>query len=175
MGELQQDQSINNPAISFARKMVSSSGFKLLFSDGMKLVEETASYLDGEGRAHANELSRMGALAYASESMRLTTRLMQMTSWLLLQRAVNEGELTQEEAVVEHRKVRMKPQDNLRGDDMIALLPEALQELIARSLNMQNRILKLDAVLMGEEEQDVPVINLVAARFSALEAAMNLR
>ena len=175
MGELQQDQSNTNPAISFAQKMVSSSGFKTLFRDGMKLVEETASYLDGDGRTHANALSRMGALAYASESMRLTTRLMQMTSWLLLQRAVNEGELTQEEAVVEHRKVRMKPQDNVNGDEMISLLPEALQELIARSLNMQNRVLKLDAVLMGEDEQDEPVVNLVAARFSALEAAINLR
>jgi regulator of CtrA degradation len=175
MGELQQNETAANSAISFARKMVSSSGFKVLFSDGMKLVEETASYLDGEGRTHANALSRMGALAYASESMRLTTRLMQMTSWLLLQRAVNEGELTQEEAIIEHGKVRMKPQDTVRGDEMLSLLPDALQELIARSLNMQNRIMKLDAVLMGEEEQDVPIINLVAARFSALEAAMNLR
>jgi regulator of CtrA degradation len=175
MGELQQNETTANSAISFARKMVSSSGFKVLFSDGMKLVEETASYLDGEGRAHANALSRMGALAYASESMRLTTRLMQMTSWLLLQRAVNEGELTQEEAVVEHRKVRLKPQDSVRSDEMISLLPDTLQDLLNRSLNMQNRILKLDAVLMGEEEQDVPVINLVAARFSALEAAINLR
>ena len=36
----------------------------------------------------------MTALSYASESMRLTTRLMQLASWLLLQRAVAEGELS---------------------------------------------------------------------------------
>ena len=38
-------------------------------------------------------LSRNAALAYASESMRLTTRLMQVASWLLVQRAVREGDM----------------------------------------------------------------------------------
>ena len=33
--------------------------------------------------------------------MRLTTRLMQLASWLLLQRAVNEGEITAENARTE--------------------------------------------------------------------------
>jgi regulator of CtrA degradation len=94
-------------AISFAEKMVASDGFKALFGEGMALVEGTASYLDGEGRKESRDLSRSAALAYASESMRLTTRLMQITSWLLLQRAVNEGELTRREAETEHRKVKL--------------------------------------------------------------------
>ncbi len=173
MVEYNKKETSVDPAISFARKMVSSNGFKVLFQDGMKLVEETAGYLDGEGRAHAHELSRMAALAYASETMRLTTRLMQMTSWLLLQRAVNEGEITQEDAITEHRKVRMSPQDVVRSDETILLLPVPLQELITRSLTMQNRIMKLDSVLMGEEEPQAAVENLIAARFSALQNAIN--
>jgi regulator of CtrA degradation len=176
MGELQKSrETIHNPAISFARKMVSSNGFKLLFREGMGLVEETAAYLDGDGRKEARDLSRMAALAYASESMRLTTRLMQMTSWLLLQRAVNEGELSQEEAATEHRKVKLKAQDSVRSEEMITLLPAPLQDLIARSINMQNRIMKLDAVLTGKEEFVPQVENTVAARFGALQAAINLR
>ena len=59
----------------------------------MELVEETASYLDGEGRQESKLLSRNAALAYAAESMRLTTRLMQVASWLLVQRAVREGDM----------------------------------------------------------------------------------
>ncbi len=175
MRELQQVEENRNPAISFARKMVLSSGFKVLFREGMLLVEETAAYLDGDGRKEARDLSRMGALAYASESMRLTTRLMQMTSWLLLQRAVNEGELTQDEAASEHRKVKLKAQDAVRSEEMILLLPVPLQDLIARSLNMQNRIMKLDAVLTGDEEFEPVSQNPVAARFDALQAAINKR
>ena len=60
----------------------------------MDLVGAAAAYLDGAGREQAQALPRPAALAYAVESMRLTTRLMQIASWLLLQRAVNEGELT---------------------------------------------------------------------------------
>ena len=59
--------------------------FERTFQEGMDLVEETAAYLDGGGRQESKLLSRNGALAYASESMRLTTRLMQVASWLLVQ------------------------------------------------------------------------------------------
>ena len=41
---------------------------------------------------------RSASLRYATESMRLTTRLMQLASWLLLQRAVNDGEMSAEQA-----------------------------------------------------------------------------
>ena len=67
--------------------------FERTFQEGMELVEETAAYLDGEGRQESKLLSRNAALAYAAESMRLTTRLMQVASWLLVQRAVREGDM----------------------------------------------------------------------------------
>src|SRR3954469_10688530 len=67
--------------------------FQRTFQEGMDLVEETASYLDGSGRQASKLLSRNAALAYAAESMRLTTRLMQVASWLLVQRAVREGDM----------------------------------------------------------------------------------
>ena len=80
--------------IHFGRTFVQSDAFQALFQEGMELVEETAAYLDGPGREESRASARQGALAYASESMRLTTRLMQIASWLLVQRAVAEGEIT---------------------------------------------------------------------------------
>lgn len=65
--------------------------FDRTFQEGMELVEETAAYLDGDGRRESKLLSRSTALLYAGESMKLTTRLMQIASWLLVQRAVREG------------------------------------------------------------------------------------
>jgi len=92
--------------VSLSERLVSSSAFKTLFREGMALVETTAAYLDGPGRAESRTLDRAAALAYATESMRLTTRLMQLASWLLLQRAVNEGEMTQEQARTEKNRVK---------------------------------------------------------------------
>ena len=39
--------------------------------------------------------------------MRLTTRLMQIASWLLVQRAVAEGEITADQAQAEKNRVRL--------------------------------------------------------------------
>ena len=80
--------------IKLAERRVFSQSFKPLYNEGMSLVEQAAEYLDGQGRAEAKKLSRLAATLYAAESMRLTTRLMQVASWLLLQRAANSGEMT---------------------------------------------------------------------------------
>ena len=70
-----------------------SALFERTFDEGMALVEETARYLDGKGREESRGLPRKTAMLYAGESMRVTTRLMQAASWLLVQRAVHEGEM----------------------------------------------------------------------------------
>src|SRR5882762_6950111 len=92
--------------VSFGERLASSQIFSDLFKEGMALVEETASYLDGAGRQESKKLDRSAALAYATESMRLTTRLMQLASWLLLHRAVKEGEMSLAQANKEKSKVK---------------------------------------------------------------------
>jgi regulator of CtrA degradation len=146
-------------AVSFAEKLATSESFKSLFREGMALVEETATYLDGGGREEAKKLSRIGALAYATESMRLTTRLMQIASWLLLQRAVNDGELTQSEAATEKRKVRLSEQVVSTGPDVYAKLPPRLVAIIERSLRLQSRIFHLDRLIHPAAEKAAPVID----------------
>src|SRR3954462_5324768 len=93
--------------IYFGEKLARSQAFAGLFRDGMALVEETAAYLDGPGRQGSKKPQRSAPLAYATESMRLTTRLMQLASWLLLHRAVKEGEMTLTQANKEKTKVKL--------------------------------------------------------------------
>src|SRR4029434_5564636 len=94
-------------AVSFGERLAASQHFSDLFREGMTLVEETASYLDGPGRQESKKLERGASLAYATESMRLTTRLMQLASWLLLHRAVKEGEMSLAQANKEKAKVKL--------------------------------------------------------------------
>jgi regulator of CtrA degradation len=157
--------------ISFAQRMLTSEGFKTLFREGMALVEETAAYLDGPGRQESRALNRQNALAYASESMRLTTRLMQLTSWLLLQRAVNEGELSREDAEREHSRVKVSPQDIASAPEMFVLLPIALRTLVERSLRLQERILRLDGDLKGSTHDGALPSNPVGNQLGMLQQA----
>jgi regulator of CtrA degradation len=133
--------------VPFIHRLAASRAFKDLFAEGMALVEKAAAYLDGPGRADSRALSRPAALAYATESMRLTTRLMQVASWLLLQRAVNEGELTPNQALAERHRVKLSLQDLACAPDMFEKLPPTLRDLSRRSLRLQERVIHMDQSL----------------------------
>jgi regulator of CtrA degradation len=133
--------------VDFLARFTASQQFAGIFKEGMVLVEETANYLDGPGRSDARILDRAGAIAYATESMRLTTRLMQLASWLLLQRAVSAGEISLAEGAKERHRINLAeigPGHALAGHQQ---LPGALKALVDRSLRLHERIRKLDDML----------------------------
>ena len=160
--------------VSFAGRVANSSQFKALYAEGMALVEETAAYLDGPGRAASKVLPRLATVLYAAESMRLTTRLMQMASWLLLQRAVNNGEMSHEQVLSEKSKVRL---DGFNVDRLApgwGDLPEAFRDLVERSLRLQNRVALLDREIYRPAEAMVPDNeNSVRAQLDLLRTAFN--
>jgi regulator of CtrA degradation len=157
-------------AVSFSERLANSQVFAVLFRDGMALVEETASYLDGSGRLESKKLERSASLVYATESMRLTTRLMQLASWLLLHRAVKEGEMTLSQANKEKSKVRLAACEP--GDaKSLALLPSKLQELIARSTKLQTEVRRLDATMHPPAPIRIATDNPVERQWGLLKAA----
>src|SRR5690606_27683996 len=136
--------------LDFAR----SELFDRTFREGMELVEETAAYLDGDGRQDSRLLSRAAALAYAGESMKLTTRLMQIASWLLVQRAVREDDMS----AVTACEARYRLADRkIEGEPSHRELPIALIEYAVRAEKLYDRVLHLDQrmYLEGGEEQPV--------------------
>jgi regulator of CtrA degradation len=157
--------------ISFGKAYAQSDTFRALFRDGMALVEETADYLDGDGRNAARLLPRPASIVYATESMRLTTRLMQLASWLLLHRSVREGDMTAERARQEKRKIRLETlSTNMSGPGWDEL-PKAFRALIDRSLNLQKRVERIDAALLEDGAREVED-NPVNAQLRALAAAL---
>ena len=159
-------------AIPFARSFVKSDAFMQLFREGMGLVEATASYLDGEGRAESAALQREVSLTYATESMRLTTRLMQIASWLLVQRAVAEGEMSADQARNEHNKVRIAEPMLQPTNAEAARLPQRLRDLIAHSIRLQERIRNLDAQRSGAIRP--ATANPVRGQLESLQARLGL-
>lgn len=135
--------------ISLAERRVFSDSFKPLYNEGMSLVEQAAEYLDGKGRVEAKKLSRVAATLYAAESMRLTTRLMQVASWLLLQRAANSGEMTREQVAAEKAKVRLDTASASEQAEGWHDLPEAFRDLVNRSLSLQNLVRRMDDQVYG--------------------------
>jgi regulator of CtrA degradation len=164
-----------SPAISFIHHLASSVAFKDLFREGMTLVEEAAAYLDGPGREESRILPRPAALAYSTESMRLTTRLMQVASWLLLQRAVNEGELTSSQAQAERVRVKLSREDYGCRPELFEQLPAALRSLSERSVRIQERVMHLDqSLIVAHSREPIKARSEVALHVERLRTAFSL-
>lgn len=161
-----------NSAVAIGPRIVASGGFESLYREGMALIENVAAYLDGDGRAESRHLPREASFVYATESMRLTTRLMQLASWLLLQRAVNEGELTPENARAEKEKVKFSATPSERGGPGYADLPERLRDFIASGDRLFERVQQLDKLERGSiTEMPVEAAGSVSDQLARLRAA----
>lgn len=143
--------------VKLAERRIFSQSFKPLYNEGMSLVEQAAEYLDGKGRAEAKKLTRMAATLYAAESMRLTTRLMQVASWLLLQRAANSGEMTRDQVASEKTKVRLDTASAHDDTAGWADLPVEFRDLVGRSLSLQTRVRRLDEDIYGAVRHPEPL------------------
>ncbi len=144
------DHSDSARTIKLAERLAFSSNFQPIFDEGMTLVDETAAYLDGDGRRDARTISRGASTLYAAESMRLTTRLMQVASWLLLQRAANQGDMSRAQVEAEKVKVRLDGIGGGADSPFYDELPEAFRDLVERAVMLERRVAILDREIYGE-------------------------
>lgn len=158
--------------ISFGERFAASDQFDGVFKQGMGLVERTAAYLDGEGRRDAKSLKAPLNVVYATESMRLTTRLLELASWLLIRRGLKDGDLTAAEAARKRERVKLRPfgrPSHIRDFDA---LPAGLRGLIEESFMLNDRITQIDRSI--EQPTEAAAVNPVAAQLSALQTAFGI-
>ncbi|MFM8375690.1 MAG: DUF1465 family protein [Phenylobacterium sp.] len=137
--------------------------FERTYREGMDLVAEASGYLDGAGRLEARRLSREAAADYVAESMRLTTRLMQVSSWLLVQKSVRDGETAAEVAAAP--RYRLAAHKTAR---LSSRLPETLTGLSRRIDRLYERVSRMDRQMYVEVEAPA---NPVASQLDRLRSA----
>jgi regulator of CtrA degradation len=160
--------------VSFGERFQSSEQFDHIFREGMALVERTAAYLDGDGRKEAKGLTGNTGVLYVTESMRLTTRLLDLASWLLVRRALKEGEITNEEAEKKRRRIKLQAFGRPAHVKNFESLPESMRRLIEESFAMHDRIVQLDRAMTQSSEPDFsvePQTNPVAQQMGLIERA----
>lgn len=116
--------------------------FGKTYAEAMELLVEARDYL-----AHREPIDRAGLvpierLRFCGETMRLTARLTQIMAWLLAQRAVHAGELTQQEALGEHGALAQH-QVCMEGEGL-GPMPQRLASLLDRSQHLYVRVARLD-------------------------------
>jgi regulator of CtrA degradation len=164
-----------NVTVSFGERFQASAQFDVVFKQGMALVERTAAYLEGPGRIEAKRLPAAVNVLYASESMRLTTRLLDMASWLLVRRALKEGDISEAEA--QRKRKGAMPQAPARSSHTAGFgeLPETLRSLVEESYALQDRIVQLDRAMSIKADSvtagDAALTNPVGTQLDRLRVA----
>lgn len=117
-----------------------------LYTEAMLLADEARSHFDAHGRDEREALSPALRLGYAVESLKVTTRVMHVVAWLLTQRAVLRGELSDFEGRTPDRRLgRAEPGDA----GIIVQLPETARRLVEASEELYGRVARLEAELLA--------------------------
>lgn len=132
------------PHHRFTRRLVDR-----LYLDAMVLADEARSYFDDLGRNDHDALPPADRVTFSCESIKATTRLMHVIAWLLIQRAVEAGELTAQAARHPSHRLGAAPDS---APDAIVSLPLAARALIRASIDLHDRVAALDAEPCGVAE-----------------------
>jgi regulator of CtrA degradation len=95
---------------------------------------------------------------------------MQLASWLLLHRAVKEGEMTLSQANREKTKVKLTAAEP-GNEDLIEKLPQQLQDLIFRSMALQVKVRRLDTTIHTPVSDQASIGNPLVPQMNLLKAA----
>jgi len=116
--------------------------FGRTYGEAMSLLVEARDYLTHREPIERGALVAEDRLRLCSETMRLTSRLTQVMAWLLAQRAVYEGEISQERAL--DGQDALAALDICMREDSADGLPQRLVHLLDRSRRLYIRVARLD-------------------------------
>ncbi|MGE5721133.1 MAG: DUF1465 family protein [Sphingomonadales bacterium] len=112
-----------------------------LYVEAMVLADEARAYFDLHGRGDRDALDPIVRVGFSCESLKVTTRLMHVIAWLLTQRAVEAGELTQSQATRPGRRLGNASESDA---ELVAKLPPDAVQLIEASRELYARVRRLD-------------------------------
>jgi len=121
--------------------------FDKTFEEAFALLVEARNYLAEREQTDAGKLGPGLQLAASCECMRLTARLTQMMAWLLVQKAVHDGEIGEAEAARTEHRLGGHAICATRGAWGQPQLPPRLQRLLDRSHSLYTRVARLDEMV----------------------------
>lgn len=129
-----------------------------LYTEAMVLADEARSYFDQEGRADREQLTPLMRVTLSCESLKITTRLMNMLSWLLTQRAVELGQI---EGTAMRTSAGWADDDDGQDQASLAGLPRAAIGLIEASRELQARVRRIDSDPPDISQSHSPALGLL--------------
>jgi len=129
-----------------------------LYTEAMVLADEARAYFDHQGRADREVLDPLARITLSCESLKITTRLMHLLAWLLTERAIELGQMDEQEAAASARRL-----GDAAATDAASVegLPAAAIVLIDASQDLYARVRRLEAEPRDAAPGGSPALNLL--------------
>lgn len=129
--------------------MSSPAYFRRTYDETMDLMVEARNYMAYVERRERERAGAVTGLRMSCEAMRVTSRLTQVMAWLMMQRAVYDGEIEAGEALSDENRLSGGDVclDDSFTDDIS--LPNGLRSLLDRSFRLYQRVARLEAQMCG--------------------------
>ncbi|MDN5248715.1 DUF1465 family protein [Bartonella sp. TP] len=147
--------------------------FAKTYARGMQLIECTAAYIDGPGKSLLRELDEEQLALYTREAGAISTRLMQIASWLLLFRAWLEKDMSLQRIKDEKTKICLQTPSERYKHGRWDELPEIFRLLVLDSLRLETRLRNLDSLVSKALDGIIDNDNFVRQQQKKLYAAFN--
>jgi regulator of CtrA degradation len=134
-----------------------------LYTEAMLLADEARSYFDRDQMT--GNLSPEISVAFSCESLKVTTRLMHSIAWLLNQKAVRAGELSQFDADSDVRDLGYAPASD---GFQVERFPVEARSLIAASEDLYFRLQRLSGKMRDQNaimSEPLAMIERIRASF----------
>lgn len=128
------------------------------YREAMELTRSVTAYLEQEReQRQVFDLDSEAKIFHASESMRISTCLMQVVSWFLVQKAVAAGEMTREEAGAE--KHRLGARDICLADvDRTGMkITKKFLTYLDQAQGLYQRVARVDDMVYDRDSAENPV------------------
>ncbi len=122
--------------------------FSRTYDETVDLMVEARNYLTHSERRERERAGAVAGLRMSCEAMRVTSRLTQVMAWLMMQRAVHEGEVSAEQALADECRLSGTDVclDESFGRD--ETLPNGLRSLMDRSFRLYVRVARLEEMMV---------------------------
>lgn len=123
----------------------STAFFSRTFNDAVALAVEARNYIAAYGLGEKSQLPVQVRLQASYQAMRVTSRLTQAIAWLLAQKAVFQGEMTERDLASDAYALSGGTLCSDPSGPELEELPRPLRSLLKRSHNLYQRVERLDA------------------------------
>ena len=138
---------MNDDPFDSRANFAASAFFAKTYGEALVLAEQARDYMAGPVQAERNRLDAEATMRATAESFRLSARITQMMAWMFVQRAVERGEMSADQAGSDAYRLGARDICMSRDQRTIDQLPPTLKDLMTCSERLYIRVARLDDML----------------------------